>query len=164
MSTRGEAKRLEARLATGITGSELGTDALRRRVTDAWRLRQRSRYVEHGRLLPGLLTDAHASRELAGDDQVQALGVAAYADNTATSVLLKLGDNVLALIAADRAVQAARTVGDPLLLGACAYRLANVFLPTGRLVEAKEVALSAAAWTVVQMHRARTWPGGAACC
>jgi hypothetical protein len=49
------------------------------------------------------------------------------------------------VIAADRAVQTARSVDDPLLLAASAYRLANVFLPTGRLVEAKEVALSAAA-------------------
>jgi hypothetical protein len=48
------------------------------------------------------------------------------------------------MIAADRAVQAARTVGEPLLLAASAYRLANVFLPAGRTVEAKEVALSAA--------------------
>jgi hypothetical protein len=97
-------------------------------------------------VLPGLLTDAqHASRELAGDDQAQALNVAAHAYNTASSVLRKLGDNELALIAADRAVQAAKSVDDPLLLGASAYRLANVFLPTGRLVEAKEVALSAAA-------------------
>jgi len=130
----------------GVASSELGIEALRRRVTGAWRLRQRSRYVELGRLLPGLLTDAqHASRELAGDDQAQALSVAAHAYNTASSVLRKLGDNELALIAADRAVQAAKTVDDPLLLGASAYRLANVFLPTGRLVEAKEVALSAAA-------------------
>jgi hypothetical protein len=48
------------------------------------------------------------------------------------------------MIAADRAVQVARTVGEPLLVAASAYRLANVFLPTGRLVEAKEVALAAA--------------------
>jgi hypothetical protein len=73
-----------------------------------------------------------------------AFGLLAHSYNTASSVLRKLGDNGLAVIAADRAVQAARTVGEPLLLAASAYRLANVFLPAGRIVEAKEVALSAA--------------------
>ena len=133
-------------VASGIASSRLGIDALRRRVNGAWQLRQRSRYIELGRLLPGLLADAQlASTQLAGDDQAQALSATAHAYNTTSSVLRKLGDNDLALIAADRAVQAARTVDDPLLLAASAYRLANVFLPTGRLVEAKEVALSAAA-------------------
>ena len=73
-----------------------------------------------------------------------AFGLLAHSYNTASSVLRRLGDNGLAMIAADRAVQAARTVGEPLLLAASAYRLANVFLPAGRTVEAKEVALSAA--------------------
>ncbi len=133
-------------MLSGTAGRELGIDALRRRVSGAWRLRQRSRYVELGGLLPGLLTDTQlASRELAGDDQAHALTVTAHAYNTTSSVLRRLGDNELALIAADRAVQTARSVDDPLLLAASAYRLANVFLPTGRLVEAKEVALSAAA-------------------
>src|SRR6266545_1444812 len=128
-------------MLSGTAGRELGIDALRRRVSGAWRLRQRSRYVELGGLLPGQL----ASRELAGDDRAHALTVTAHAYNTTSSVLRRLGDNELALIAADRAVQTARSVDDPLLLAASAYRLANVFLPTGRLVEAKEVALSAAA-------------------
>jgi hypothetical protein len=133
-------------MLSGAAGRELGIDALRRRVSAAWRLRQRSRYVELGGLLPGLLADAQlASRELAGDDQAHALTVTAHAYNTTSSLLRRLGDNELALIAADRAVQTARLVDDPLLLAASAYRLANVFLPTGRLVEAKEVALSAAA-------------------
>ena len=47
------------------------------------------------------------------------------------------------MIAADRAVQTARMVNEP-LLATSAYRLANAFLPAGRIVEAKEVALSAA--------------------
>jgi hypothetical protein len=133
-------------VASGIASSRLGIDALRRRVNGAWQLRQRSRYIELGKLLPGLLTDAQlASKELARDDQAQALSATAHAYNTTSSVLRRLGDNELALIAADRAVQAARTVDDPLLLAASAYRLANVFLPTGRLVDANEVALSAAA-------------------
>jgi tetratricopeptide (TPR) repeat protein len=114
-------------------------------VHEAWKLRQGSHYLEVGKALPRLLADAQlASQELAGDQQALAFGLLSHSYNTASSVLRKLGDNGLAVIAADRAVQAARTVGEPLLLAASAYRLANVFLPVGRITEAKEVALSAA--------------------
>jgi hypothetical protein len=118
---------------------------LDRRVYQAWKLRQGSHYIELGKVLPQLLTDAQvASHELGGDQQAVAFGLLAHSYNTASSVLRKLGDNGLAVIAADRAVQAARVVGEPLLVAASAYRLANVFLPAGRVVEAKEVAISAA--------------------
>jgi hypothetical protein len=118
---------------------------LDRRVNEAWKLRQGSHYMELGQLLPRLLMDAQiASQEITGDQQAVAFALLAHSYNTASSVLRKLGDNGLAVIAADRAVQAARTVGEPLLLAAGAYRLANAFLPAGRVIEAKEVALSAA--------------------
>ena len=86
-------------------------------------------------------------------------------------MLRKLGDNGLAMLAADRAVQAARTVGEPLLLAASAYRLANVFLPVGRITEAKEVALSAASsleprldTSLALTPRQHILRPGAACC
>jgi hypothetical protein len=132
-------------LADTRLSGELDIDVLDRRVLEAWKLRQGSHYLQVGKVLPGLLADAQlASQELAGDQQAMAFGLLVHSYNTASSVLRKLGDNGLAVIAADRAVQAARTVGEPLLLAASAYRLANVFLPAGRIVEAKEVALSAA--------------------
>ena len=119
--------------------------ALDHRVHTTWRLRQGSHYVELGQALPGLLADAHlASQELTGDQQALAVAFLAHSYNTASSLLRKLGDDGLAMIAADRAVQTARMVNEPLLLAACAYRLANAFLPAGRIVEAKEVALSGA--------------------
>jgi hypothetical protein len=118
---------------------------LDRRVNEAWKLRQGSHYMELGQLLPGLLVDAQvASQEITGDQHALAFGLLAHSYNTASSVLRKLGDNGLAVIAADRAVQAARTVDEPLLVAASAYRLANAFLPAGRVIEAKEVALAAA--------------------
>jgi hypothetical protein len=123
----------------------LDVKSLDHRVHTAWKLRQGSHYVELGQALPGLLADAHlASRELTGDQQALAFAFLAHSYNAASSLLRKLGDEGLAMIAADRAVQTARTVSEPLLLAACAYRLANAFLPAGRIVEAKEVALSAA--------------------
>jgi hypothetical protein len=131
--------------ADTLLSSDPDVMVLDRRVNEAWKLRQGSHYMELGQMLPGLLVDARvASQEVTGDQQAAAFGLLAHSYNTASSVLRKLGDNGLAVIAADRAVQAARTVGEPLLLAACAYRLANAFLPAGRVVEAKEVALSAA--------------------
>jgi hypothetical protein len=53
-----------------------------------------------------------------GDQQAAAFGLLAHSYNTVSSVLRKLGDNGLAVIAADRAVQAAKSVGEPLLLAA----------------------------------------------
>ena len=123
----------------------LDVTALDHRVHTAWRFRQGSHYLELGQTLPGLLADAHlASQELTGDQQALAFAFLAHSYNTASSLLRKLGDDGLATIAADRAVQTARMLNEPLLLAACAYRLANAFLPAGRIVEAKEVALSAA--------------------
>jgi hypothetical protein len=55
-------------------------------------------------MLPGLLVDAQvASQEMTGDQQAVAFGLLAHSYNTASSVLRKLGDNGLAVIAADRA-------------------------------------------------------------
>jgi hypothetical protein len=131
--------------AETLLDRDSGVMVLDRRVIEAWKHRQGSHYMELGQMLPGLLVDAQVvSQEMTGDQQAMAFGLLAHSYNTASSVLRKLGDNGLAVIAADRAVQAARTVGEPLLLAASAYRLANAFLPAGRVLEAKEVALSAA--------------------
>ena len=55
-------------------------------------------------MLPGLLVDAHvASQEMTGGQQAVAFGLLAHSYNTASSELRKLGDNGLAVIAADRA-------------------------------------------------------------
>jgi hypothetical protein len=55
-------------------------------------------------MLPGLLVDAQvASQEMTGDQQAVAFGLLAHSYNTASSVLRKIGDNGLAVIAADRA-------------------------------------------------------------
>jgi hypothetical protein len=128
----------------GREDSEFDIDMLQRRVREAWQLRQSSNYLELGRLLPALLGDTQlAAAEFHGDAQARAVDLLAHTYNTASSLVRRLGDHGMGMLAADRAVQAAKTLGDPLLLGATAYRLANVFL-TSRPTDAKEVALSAA--------------------
>lgn len=119
---------------------------LEQRVVKAWQFRQQARYLELGGMLPGLLRDTETAVQEFGrtDSGPDAYWLLTHTYNTTSSVLKKLGDFELASIAADRAVRAARTVDDPLLSAAAAYRLANVFLSAGRLDEAKLVALGAA--------------------
>jgi len=123
----------------------LDVTQLETRVAEAWHLRQRAQYAALGTLLTGLLGDAEASTMSSeGDDQATALRLLVHAYNAASSLLKKLGDFGLALLAADRAVQAARSVGEPLLVAAAAHRLANVLLPAQRLDETRAIALRAA--------------------
>ena len=144
----------------------LDVESLDYRVHTVWRLRQGSHYVELGQALPGLLADAHlASRELTGDQQALAFALLAHSYNTASSLLRKLGDDGLAMIAADRAVQTARTVSEPLLLAACAYRLANAFLPAGRIVKPRRLRCPPLeGWNLVWTPLRHTLRPGAACC
>jgi tetratricopeptide (TPR) repeat protein len=119
--------------------------ALDRQVKRAWQLRQKAQYVALGDLLPGLLADAElATRELPEPQRGHAVRLLVHAYNATSAMLKRLGDAELASIASDRAIQAAQGLGDPLLVASAYYRLANVFLPAGRLAEAKEIARSAA--------------------
>jgi transcriptional regulator with XRE-family HTH domain len=118
---------------------------LTRQVTTAWHLRQRASYEALGQLLPLLIDRARASAEVLEDaDREQATRIVVHTYNAASSLLKKLGDGPLALVAADRAVHAAQVVGDPILIAAAMYRLANVLLAARRAGEAGVVALQAA--------------------
>jgi transcriptional regulator with XRE-family HTH domain len=117
---------------------------LTKQVTTAWRLRQRASYDALGHLLPRLLIQAE-TRAAAGSDEAEQAGrVVVHAYNAASSLLRKLGDGPLALVAADRAVRTARALGDSVLIAAALYRLANVLLSARRPDETKTVALRAA--------------------
>jgi hypothetical protein len=150
-----------------LTGNVLSGDpdvmVLNGRVNEAWKLRQGSHYMELGQLLPGLLVDAQVvSQEMAGDQQAMAFGLLAHSYNTASSVLRKLGDSGLAVIAADRAVQAARTLGEPLLQAVSAYRLANAFRPAESLRPRRSRCLPRAAWNPASTPRRRMLRPGVA--
>jgi hypothetical protein len=67
-----------------------------------------------------------------------------HAYNAASSALKTLGHTPLALVAADRAVQASTRIDDPALSAAASYRTANVFLPASQPADAKDTALGAA--------------------
>jgi len=134
-----------SRLAGNDVDADRAVTVLDRQVTRAWRLRQKAQYVALGNLLPGLLADAElAARELPEQQRGHAVRLLVHAYNATSAMLKRLGDAELASIASDRAIQAAQRLDDPLLVASAYYRLANVFLPAGRLAETKEIALSAA--------------------
>lgn len=138
----------------GLTAAMLGSDAvatepacvaeLTRQVGTAWRLRQRASYDALGRVLPTLLTQAEVRAAGAAEDAERAGRVVVHGYNVASSLLRKLGDAHLALVAADRAVRTARALGDPVLVAAALHRLANVLLHAGRATETRDVAVQAA--------------------
>jgi hypothetical protein len=137
-------------LATAMLGSQSASlepasiFELTKQVTTAWRLRQRASYGALGRLLPPLLTQAQTCAADGSDEAEQAGRVVVHAYNAASSLLRKLNDGPLALVAADRAVRTARALGDSVLTAAALYRLANVLLSVRRPEETKTVALQAA--------------------
>ncbi|MCA1680049.1 MAG: helix-turn-helix transcriptional regulator, partial [Actinobacteria bacterium] len=117
---------------------------LQRGVVACWKLRQQGRYLDLGGMLTKLLGGLDAAVRAGAHDEGAALRLSVHAYNAASSVCKTLGDPGLAVLCADRAVQAARAVDEPLLVAAAAYRLANVYLSSGNLPEAHEIALSGA--------------------
>ena len=119
--------------------------ALTSRVRHAWQLRQQAKYGELGTYLALLIPAVEmGAASLDGDDHYAGLRLVVHTYNTASSLLKRLGDMELALMAADRAVRTASSLDDPLLTAAAYYRLANVLLTGSRLDDTREVALHAA--------------------
>jgi transcriptional regulator with XRE-family HTH domain len=144
--------RYDSAIAEGDRPSDA---ALRRGVVTCWKLRQQGKYVDLGGMLTKLLGGLDvAARTLPRDDGL-ALRLSVHAYNAASSVCKTFGDPGLAVLCADRAVQAARAVDEPLLVAAAAYRLANVYLCAGDLPEAHEIALSGASVVEPAMDASR---------
>ncbi|WP_422770000.1 hypothetical protein ACN28C_25185 [Plantactinospora sp. WMMC1484] len=128
---------------TGI--EHLSAACLADTAAKAWLLRQQAQYDALGALLSDLIPRAEAgAAELSGEDAWQAGAAMVHAYNAASSLLKRLGDDSLAVIAADRAARAARRLDEPALIAAAQYRLANVFLAGRRPDQAYDVALAAA--------------------
>lgn len=133
------------RYAADDSGGVRSLPELTIRVRRAWKLRQQASYTSLGGHLAQLIPDVELSSiNLRGAEHHEALRLTVHTYNATSSLLKRLGDIELALLAADRAVRAARSVDDPLLIAAASYRLANVFLAASRLDDTREVALHAA--------------------
>jgi DNA-binding XRE family transcriptional regulator len=128
-----------------VDSDVLALPELTTRVKRAWQLRQQAAYAALGDHLAQLIPEVETSiANLSGDKQYAAQKLIVHTYNAASSLLKRLGDIELALMAADRAVRIAQSLDDLLLAAAASYRLANVLLTASRLHDSREVALQAA--------------------
>jgi transcriptional regulator with XRE-family HTH domain len=103
------------------------------------------RYSQLARRVPRLLAHAVASRDEATADGTQAASARlSQAYCVATQLLIKLHDNGIAWATSDRAVQAARDSGDPLLIAAATRLAATVLRRTRHRDGAPRLVLQAA--------------------
>ncbi|WP_432967681.1 helix-turn-helix domain-containing protein [Dactylosporangium sp. CA-233914] len=104
-----------------------------------------TRYTQLARRLPRLLSQAIAGRDTAAVDEAPlAASRLAQAYNVATQLLIKLHDNGMAWATADRAVQAARSGDDPIVLAEARRLAATVMRRTQHRVGAQKLMLDAA--------------------
>jgi transcriptional regulator with XRE-family HTH domain len=119
-------------------------------VNNARRQYQDCRYSELTRQLPQLLARLHAAcLSLKGDAQKQAFALTADAHHVAAGLLLKLDDEGLACLAADRSMRAAQASDDPVTVGASA-RIVTHALMNGKHLAA---AVSTASGYATRMDR-----------
>jgi hypothetical protein len=122
------------------------TGTLAAEVDAARRAYQACRYSELARLLPGLLGRLNsACAMLPGDARSEACAFSADAYHVAAGLLLKLDDQGLASLAADRSMRAAQASGDPVTIGASARIITHTLMSGGHMVAAVSAASSHAA-------------------
>ena len=138
-----------ARHTAGITGEPPQAPDIRvltAAVDDARRQYQECLYAELIRYLPALLTRLHAAcLALAGQAQSRAFALSADAHHVTAGLLLKLDDQGLAYLAADRSMRAAETSGDPVTVAASARIITHTLMSGGHLGTAITTASSHAA-------------------
>jgi hypothetical protein len=134
----------------GITGDPSGQvpdiKALTAAVDNARYQYQECHYSELIKYLPALLTRLHAAcLALTGEAQSRAFALSADAHHVAAGLLLKLDDQGLAYLAADRSMRAAQTSGDPVTVAASARIITHTLMSGGHLATAITTASSHAA-------------------
>ncbi|WP_073481022.1 helix-turn-helix domain-containing protein [Streptoalloteichus hindustanus] len=106
------------------------------RVADA---RQACDYTEVGRALPSLLVDLHATAvQGTGDDRNEALRCLILTCQVTTLLVRNLGENLLAWNAAQRGLQAAERLGDPVWAGVAEFAYTQALVSLGAYDEAHE--------------------------
>lgn len=115
------------------------------RVDAVWPLVHGALYREAGPLLFALIPELETTvRALPqGNDHAEVSRLASTAYQAAAALLAKLGDTEAGWIASDRALMAAERAGDPLLVVAGQYRLAQVLMVPTHLGHARFAATAA---------------------
>jgi hypothetical protein len=115
-------------------------------ATNARRQYQACRYSELTKNLPDLLARLDAAcQTLDGEDRLHAYALSADAHHVAAGLLLKLDDQGLASLAADRSMRAAIASQDPLAIGASARIITHTLMNGHHLTAAISTASSHAA-------------------
>ncbi|MGH3302348.1 MAG: XRE family transcriptional regulator [Streptosporangiaceae bacterium] len=128
---------------SAAAGPDADLTALATAVAAAKRAYQACRYTEAMSQLPSLLPALQAAcGNLDGDDMLRAYALSADAYHVAASVLLKLDDNGLAWLAADRSMRAAALSQAPLAVGSSARIITHTLTADGHFGAATEVASS----------------------
>ena len=110
-------------------------------VSNTRRQYQACRYSELIKDLPGLLGRLRAAcLALDGEARNRAYALSADAHHVAAGVLLKLDDQGLAYLAADRSMRAAQASQDPVTVGASARIITHTLMNGGHLAAAIETA------------------------
>ena len=123
-----------------------GIAALTAAVNDTRRQYQACRYSELIKSLPGLLAELHAAcLTLDGEARLQAYSLSADAHHVAAGLLLKLDDQGLGYLAADRSMRAAQASQDPVTTAASARIITHTLMNGGHLAAAIDTASNHAA-------------------
>jgi len=123
---------------------------LREMARAAYRDYQATRYDAVGHVLPRLIHDAEA----AGYAEPAAYQVRAIVYDAAAALLNRVGEPVLAWMAADRAMSAATQSGDPIVTAVAAWRMTYVITGRKHPAEALELAMTA----IASFERAMRFP------
>lgn len=118
---------------------------LRRQVDDVWSAYQASRFAYATTRLPQVIAGAKgAVRALDGDERRQAQRMLALTYHAACATLVKVGENDLAWIAADRGLTCAEESEDVMVLGSLFRSVAHALLSNNRYGDAAAVVASGA--------------------
>jgi transcriptional regulator with XRE-family HTH domain len=121
------------------------TSTLRAKSRKAWDLTHAGRYTDLTDLLRGLVPDLEtAARTVPKSQRAEVYELMAATYQACAATLAKLGEPEAAWIAADRAMAAAESADDPMLVAAGAFRLVFVFLTARHYDQAEETARTAA--------------------
>ncbi|HET9442279.1 MAG TPA: helix-turn-helix transcriptional regulator [Acidimicrobiales bacterium] len=119
----------------------LEVEQLQEKVSAAWPMAHASRYGELGPVLASLIPELEEAARRSPARKTRAVKkLLAEVYQAASAMLAKLDEPEAAWVAADRALLAGEQAGDPLLAAAGQYRMAQAFLSSGRLEQAREVA------------------------
>jgi transcriptional regulator with XRE-family HTH domain len=124
---------------------QVSLDFLRAQARSAYQAYQATRYDAAGRMLPGLIRGVETTAWATDSADPAACEVRALVYDTTAALLSRVGEPFLAWAAADRALFAAGSSGDPLLLAASGWRMSYMITGRKHPQKALELAMTAAA-------------------